>query len=863
MKRFLLCMVAAFSFVACVQSELDEARGGRGLIAEELVVGFDEGDTRIQLNELQKSVWNKGDIVSVFYKSYENLMWQFQGQTGDRNGVLKHVDGSVGEQVMSDVVIVYPYNSEYMVNLETKCVEAHMPATQQYHENSYDPAVNIMVACDDSRSFVLKNVCGWIKVSLTGNGESLKNITLVGNKAEQIAGDIVVDTDDATASFISTEGGSADNLGVSGGLEFDDAVITSITLDCEGVVLGSEAKNFYITLPPVTFNEGFTVAVECEGYEPMAKSVSSKVNIQRNHIHSFDAFNFEAEEKEPEVMGFTLENVYATYFDYTVDVIPDNKKLPYIMMSVSPEYIIGSGLETGEDYYEDDVAYFGWLGQFFGESAVQVMQERAKWGDQRGVTVSNCASGVPYTFYCYYFDYDSGELLSDVSFFTVETAKPELQEVEFNMRYEISEGCLVAADVVPIGYSGDYYFDILDCDMVNEYLEDFDFLTTEVRVIEYWWSTAVQSMMSEMSNDQILSEYTCVGNSYYEFELLANHDYYLFAFAMEENALCCSTPKVVKFNTGDVAMSDNVIIPSVTDVTTYTATLNFTTTNDDYYVAGYEEAALWETYGNSDAERMQYILEVNDYEFLSGNYSENVIFLDSDTEYVVYAFGSRGGVATTALSTISFKTKSNNGNVSISFKDLGYYDCAAVAQYPGLEFFGDDRYAGMVVFPYDVEFSSDEHGDFWYDMYNWTGRHESEYYTDEEYMLGMIWSMDTYGSADEQSYIPLEIGGEYELVAVVLDTEGNFSELYRERIRPTYDGCRDPEDFVEWYTLWQENMNDGPEPSSLVVNNTPEKGADADAKLSSNVSQSKRVSQMTFERNRSVEAVDKLTASRY
>ena len=155
--------------------------------------------------------------------------------------------------------------------------------------------------------------------------------------------------------------------------------------------------------------------------------------------------------------GFALENVTATYFDYTVDVIPENKNLPYIVMSASPEYIIASGFETGQDYYEDDIAYFSWLGQFYGMSAAQIMQERAKVGDQRGVTVSNGASGVPYTFYCYYFDYESGALLSDVTFFTVETAKPEKQEVDFQMNYEIVEGTLVKADVTPVGgYTGDY-----------------------------------------------------------------------------------------------------------------------------------------------------------------------------------------------------------------------------------------------------------------------------------------------------------------------------------------------------------------------------------------------------------------------
>ena len=505
MKRFLLISAIALAFTSCVEDGVNDSLILQ-LVSDELTVGFEESDTRIELNSLQKAVWTAGDEVSVFYKSYENLKWRFQGETGDRYGVLKHVGGSVGEQVMSDVVIVYPYNEEYMINLDTKSVEAHMPAVQQYHKDSYDPAVNIMVACGDSRNFVLRNVCGWIKVSLTGDGEKLEYITLRGNNSEQVAGDIVVDTAKAAAEFIAIDGESADSMGVGGGLEFEGAILDSVTLDCEGVILGSSAKDFYIALPPMTFKKGLAIEVKCRGYEPMTKSVSSKVNITRNHIQPLDTVRFESESSGPNVevdseivlgqssvtasldggsylveytvnylgegenphagvkitaeaaedwvnnfgysvtgvlqfnvdantsaeerkclvtvkypyaedvvfvvkqgakimKGFKIENVTSTYFDYTVDVIPEDKSTPYIVMSASPDYIVSSGFETGEDYYEDDYAYFGWLGQFYGQSATQYMQARAKVGNQYGLTVSGATAGIPYTFYCYYFDY--------------------------------------------------------------------------------------------------------------------------------------------------------------------------------------------------------------------------------------------------------------------------------------------------------------------------------------------------------------------------------------------------------------------------------------------------------------------------
>lgn len=561
--------------------------------------------------------------------------------------------------------------------------------------------------------------------------------------------------------------------------------------------------------------------------------------------------------------GFALENVTVTYFDYTVDVIPENKTLPFIVMSASPEYIIASGFETGEDYYEDDLAYFGWLGQFYGMSAAQIMQERAKVGDQRGITVSNGASGVPYTFYCYYFDYESGSLLSDVTFFTVETAKPEKKEVDFEMNYEIVDGCMVKADVTPIGYTGDYYFDVLNSIQVQDYLDNMEFLNNDPsRVVEYWWATAVQEMMAEMSNAEIIANFTCVGNnadgtpkSHYEFELLANHDYYLFAFAMEENGLCCSTPKVVKFTTGDVAMSNNEITPSVSKLTSRTATFSFETTNDDYYVAGWQKASDWATYGSNDAERQQYLIHNMDYNLLSGNVSTSVIDLEPETDYVLYAFGSRGGVATTdKIFTETFRTKGLNGSVSIERVDHGYYDAADFAEKAGYEYLSN--YAGMAIFPIEVKFSDENHGDYFFETYNWTNRAESEYYNDQQYIDGLVWSINEYGSATAtHTYTFLDFGGKYQFVAIVFDADGQMSKLYKEWIEPNYDGCGDADDYVAWWDAYQQSQNEGPNLQSIVYNEVA-----ADKFFSEKSPKAQRVSEMTFSNETVKMASDEILA---
>ena len=66
MKKLLLFLFSAFAFAACEQAPIEEAQGVTDS-NRSLSVSFEGADdTRIQLNEAQKTVWTKGDEVSVF-----------------------------------------------------------------------------------------------------------------------------------------------------------------------------------------------------------------------------------------------------------------------------------------------------------------------------------------------------------------------------------------------------------------------------------------------------------------------------------------------------------------------------------------------------------------------------------------------------------------------------------------------------------------------------------------------------------------------------------------------------------------------------------------------------------------------------
>ena len=156
-----------------------------------------------------------------------------------------------------------------------------------------------MISSAEYNDVTLKNVCGWLKLQLTGDGEVVKSITFKGNNGEQVAGELYINSADAAAILASDMGDIAEDNGenATGGaganLAFDDVVLKRVTLDCcEGVTLGSEATDFYIALPPQTFENGFKVEIACDDDTKMVKSTSNALSIERNHIQPMAAFEY-------------------------------------------------------------------------------------------------------------------------------------------------------------------------------------------------------------------------------------------------------------------------------------------------------------------------------------------------------------------------------------------------------------------------------------------------------------------------------------------------------------------------------------------------------------------------------------------
>ena len=308
MKK-LFFAAAVLLFAAC---STDQTTDLLPSVPNVLTVTFEE-DSRIQLDENQKTVWTKGDYVSVFNKTDLNECWVYEGETGARTAELRlEFSGGRETKKLDKIVAIYPYGV-YSIAEDYK-VTATLPTEQKYLAGSYGKNGNIMVSCGESTNLRLKSVFGWLKLQLTGNGEVVKSIVLTGNKGEQLAGSVVIDPTNAS-------------------IQLNDSSSTTLTLNCgDGVTLGSEVTTFYIGVPPQTFEEGFTAVVKCSGYSEMELKTNKRIVIERNTIQPMVAVAHNAE-KGPDAtqIWYTttdgqVTNIHSYYSDKIKSNIYENGK---------------------------------------------------------------------------------------------------------------------------------------------------------------------------------------------------------------------------------------------------------------------------------------------------------------------------------------------------------------------------------------------------------------------------------------------------------------------------------------------------------------------------------------------------------
>ncbi len=276
-KLFAMAFAAVMGCAAC-QQELVDPNALENETLKVYATIEDTDDTKTSLND-KEVYWTSGDRIAVFINKTLRKRFEVSYESvGTKDGIFSYDSDYIvtGKSVaISNNVAYYPFSEvNCAVSDGTYTLDnVTLPSTQIYAPASFGQGAFPMVAVTadtDDLDFAFKNLCGVLALQLKGYG-TIKSITIKGNSNEVLSGKATV-----TASYGQTPEISLLSDGDK-----------TVTLDCgeSGVNLQSDAPtSFFIVLPPVSFDNGFTIIVTGASGTTTEYSTTKKNVIHRSGI---------------------------------------------------------------------------------------------------------------------------------------------------------------------------------------------------------------------------------------------------------------------------------------------------------------------------------------------------------------------------------------------------------------------------------------------------------------------------------------------------------------------------------------------------------------------------------------------------
>ena len=262
-----------------------------------------DAETRAYLDENYKVYWNAGDHVTIFYEKTYNREYEFMGRTGATSGEFERFGSDPAH--FTEVAIesgfeyaILPYQRYNACDYDGT-LTVPFPANRTYEENARGIGVYpYMVARDKAGDFMFMHVAGYLGLQLYGEG-SIKSISLKSTNNEPISGyPVVIFTDDSDEAeplltFVNDP---------------DDSPRLTVTYP-EPVALpatSSEAKTFWLSLPPTVMTKGFTLTFTGANGEVVTKSRGSSYVVERKKIKTLGPLEIVMESSPVTVTGVEL-----------------------------------------------------------------------------------------------------------------------------------------------------------------------------------------------------------------------------------------------------------------------------------------------------------------------------------------------------------------------------------------------------------------------------------------------------------------------------------------------------------------------------------------------------------------------------
>lgn len=509
--------------------------------------------------------------------------------------------------------------------------------------------------------------------------------------------------------------------------------------------------------------------------------------------------SFVVKQAEGDPVPFKFENADVQMTSFRVDVIPHNKELSYILFITSQSYIDQHELYTDEALFADDLEYFMLVADESGMSVSEFLDEIACQGDLLGWESKGMTPGSSYVVYAYHIDTETQERLSDIVRYEFTTKVPSETQVDFDLSFNVN-GPLVDMTIDPKDFDGYYFFDALDLQSYYEaYGQGADF---ETYMSTYWNEFFAAYGGNDYAFEFLASSMLGQGKQTYHFDdLQPETEYAFYVVALDDAShYIASKPVYEVVTTESIQASDLQVTIEIKELDSRKVVVDYKASNNDPYTVAVVSREKLESYGDTNEERMNGIL--NDYDVniqtVTGDLlAYEVSPLNAETDYYAVAFGTMGSAVTTDLFSAAFTTESAkpSGVVMTAWVDT-YYDLGEVGALND-EFAGLSYVYGSNIALVPVQTATEPQAStYYYNFYYEDREGDFAHYSDEDW-IGVL-------TKDSQRYTPttvflLTYDQPYFFVGVGVDAEGNFGPV---AIIPMSFGTEevgDPSEFLEWY----------------------------------------------------------------
>lgn len=252
-----------------------------------------------------------------------------------------------------------------------------------------------------------------------------------------------------------------------------------------------------------------------------------------------------AQEGKPapkEVFAITVSDVTATSF--VVNVVPEDKEMDYLLNIIPAKTAEGF---TDDDLYNYDVEFYKDMDWGFGWEGVA--QEYLVKGETKDKLVENMLSETEYLVYAYGVNPNTIERLTPISRVVVKTLAPVKVEADFKITLSSVDGLQVGINVKTDSYDGRFVAKLFD-NVAEGDTED----AVREKIMQKWADDVQLYGWMGYTVEMILSQYTSAGQKDFQETLEPNRTYYVYAFAVDNDALCCSDITLLKLVTDDTTV---------------------------------------------------------------------------------------------------------------------------------------------------------------------------------------------------------------------------------------------------------------------------------------------------------------------